>query len=87
MWLEYDGATYDIGVAVYEVAAIVIHALWLIEMSQQIEIDVTCRLFHTQQNVVDMLCSALQRMLRINHRLFFQNLARVVEHHCQCHHK
>ena len=47
MWLEYDGATYDIGVAVYEVATIVIHALWLIEMSQQIEIDVTCRLLNT----------------------------------------
>ena len=43
-------------------------------MRQQFPVDVSCRLFYAQQDVVNMLYSAFQRQLCIVHGFFSQGL-------------
>ena len=46
--LEANGTTIDVGIALYQVAAVGVHAVGLVEMLKQVIVYTACRLLNTQ---------------------------------------
>ena len=61
--MQHDVTIQNIWVTIRYALAVGLHLLWIVKMSQHIPIDVTHRLLYAQQNVVDVLHGALQRLL------------------------
>ena len=86
-WLKGNGTAYDVGITLHQFPAVGEHAVGIVEMLQQVIVDITCRLFHTYQDVVNILNGALQRLLGIQYSLLPQCLVREIgqnaQRHCQ----
>ena len=67
--LEDDCTAYYIGVTFYQSATVGQHIVGSVKMCRHLPIDVACRLFHAEQDVVDVLYRHLQGLLGITHRL------------------
>ena len=70
--LEGDGTAYDVAIACYQLPAKGEHAFWLIQMTDEFEIDIASRLLYVEQYVVNLLYSAVECLLGIADSLFFQ---------------
>ena len=67
---EDDSTAHNIGIALHQSATEIQHAVRLVKMCHHLPIDVACRLFHAQQDVIDVLHRCIQRLLGIMHGSF-----------------
>ena len=66
---EDDSTAYNIGVTLYQSTTVGEHAIRSVKVSHYLPIDVSCRLFHTKQDIINILYRSIQRFLSIMQRL------------------
>ena len=76
--LEADRTTHNVRIALHQVAAVGVHAVRIVEMLQQIIVNIARCLFHPQQDIIDTLYSAFQRLLSIEHGFLSQRPVREI---------
>ena len=70
---EAYGTAVDIAIGLHQFPTVDIHHLRIIKMRQHGEIEISCALLHAQQDIVDTLHGAFQRLGSILQRFFLHD--------------
>jgi hypothetical protein len=83
VWFESNGTAYNVGVRLNQFPAVDVHHVWIVDVGHDVEVEITCGLLNTQQDVVYALDGSVQDLGGFLQGFFTDCLSGIMQHDYQ----